>query len=73
MTRINSHYYESCSHYLKDIDLIMNNCLEYNPDKDQFDKLIRNRACEMKDVANALIYADLDPEFEKVCKHFIVM
>ncbi|XP_065670723.1 ATPase family AAA domain-containing protein 2 isoform X3 [Hydra vulgaris] len=67
MTRINSHYYESCAHYLKDIDLIMSNCLEYNPDKDQFDKLMRNRACEMKDYAYELIYDDLDPEFEKLC------
>lgn len=72
MTRINSHHYHSCAHYLKDIDLIVNNCLEYNPDKDQFDKLLRNRACEMRDVAHALIHNDLDPDFEKVNHIFLI-
>jgi len=67
MTRINAHHYNSCAHYLTDVDLIVNNCLEYNPDKDQFDKLLRNRACEMRDTAHALVYNDLDPEFEKLC------
>ena len=66
MTRINAHHYNSCSHYLKDIDLITNNCLEYNPDRDQYDKLLRNRACELRDVAYQLVNDDLDPEFEKV-------
>lgn len=66
MTRINAHHYYSCEHFLKDIDLITNNCLEYNPDKDQYDKLLRNRVCEMRDVAHALVHNDLDPEFDKV-------
>ena len=68
MTRINAHHYNSCAHYLKDIDLITNNCLEYNPDRDQYDKLLRNRACELRDVAYQLVNDDLDPEFEKVRK-----
>ena len=67
MTRINSHHYHSCAHYLLDVDLITNNCLEYNPDRDQFDKLLRNRACELRDTAYALVYKDLDPDFEKLC------
>ena len=50
----------------QDVDLITNNCLEYNPDVDHFDKFIRNRACEMRDVAHGLAYDVLDPEFEKV-------
>lgn len=67
MTRINSHHYNSCAHFLKDIDLITNNCLEYNPDRDQYDKQLRNRACELRDVAYQLVHNDLDPDFEKQC------
>eukprot|EP00111_Clytia_hemisphaerica_P018767 TCONS_00055493-protein len=67
MTRINAHHYNSCTHYLQDIDLITNNCLEYNPDRDQFDKQLRNRACELRDVAYQLVHNDLDPDFEKQC------
>ena len=67
MTRINSHSYYSCAHFLKDVDLITNNCLEYNPDKDQFDRLLRTRACELRDTAHSLVYDVLDQEFEKVC------
>ena len=67
MTRINSHHYQTCKKFLNDIDLITNNCLEYNPDKDVTDRLLRNRACELRDTAYAMVHADLDPEFEKVC------
>jgi len=67
MTRINSHVYTSTAHYLSDIDLIMHNCLEYNPDRDQMDKLLRNRVCELRDTAYAIINKDLDPDFEKLC------
>lgn len=73
MTRINSHHYHSCAHFLEDIDLITNNCLEYNPDKDQFDKFIRNRACEMRDVAHSLVHDVLDPDFEKVFNLIVVL
>ena len=73
MTRINAHHYNSCAHYLYDIDLITNNCLEYNPDRDQYDKLLRNRACELRDVAYQLVNNDLDPEFEKVAFIYILL
>jgi len=68
MTKINSHKYVACKQFLKDVDLITNNCLEYNPDRDTYDRLLRNRACELRDTAHAMIYADLDPEFEKMCE-----
>jgi len=67
MTRINAHSYYSCAHFLKDIDLITNNCLEYNPDKDQLDRLLRTRACELRDTAQSLVYDVLDKDFEKTC------
>ena len=68
MTKINSHKYTTCAQFLKDVDKITNNCLEYNPDRDTYDRLLRNRACELRDTAHAMIYADLDPEFEKMCE-----
>lgn len=34
MTRIDTHQYLTVKDFLVDIDLICNNALEYNPDKD---------------------------------------
>ncbi len=68
MTKINSHQYQTCAQFLQDVDLITNNCLEYNPDQDTYDRLLRNRVCELRDTAHAMIHADLDPEFEKMCE-----
>lgn len=32
------------------------------------DKIIRHRACTLKDTAHAIIAAELDPEFNKLCE-----
>lgn len=32
------------------------------------DKIIRHRACTLKDTAHAIIAAELDPEFNKTCE-----
>lgn len=32
------------------------------------DKIIRHRACSLKDVAHALVLTELDAEFEKMCQ-----
>lgn len=48
------------------------------------DKVIRHRACSLKDTAHAIFAAELDPEFDRMCeeikearrkrgKHFILM
>lgn len=34
MTRIDTHKYTTAKDFLKDLDLICSNALEYNPDKD---------------------------------------
>lgn len=68
MTKIDLHCYQSVSQFLDDIDLICHNALEYNPDRDPSDKLIRHRACALKDTAHALIDTELDEEFEKICE-----
>ena len=66
LQKIDGHQYQTCAEYLLDIDLITSNALEYNPNADNFDRLVRHRACALKDCANSLIKSQLDPDFEKV-------
>ncbi|XP_075353952.1 ATPase family AAA domain-containing protein 2B isoform X3 [Mycteria americana] len=68
ITKIDKHNYLTAKDFLTDIDLICSNALEYNPDKDPGDKIIRHRACTLKDTAHAIIAAELDPEFNKMCE-----
>ncbi|KAF7690332.1 hypothetical protein HF521_012136 [Silurus meridionalis] len=68
MTKIDTQKYTTAKDFLKDIDLICSNALEYNPDKDPGDKIIRHRACSLKDAAHAMIASELDPEFDRMCK-----
>ncbi|XP_035213971.1 ATPase family AAA domain-containing protein 2-like isoform X2 [Stegodyphus dumicola] len=68
MSKIDLHRYETVSQFLSDIDLVCHNALEYNPDRDPSDKLIRHRACALKDMAHALVLTELDDEFEKICQ-----
>nr|XP_019947371.1 PREDICTED: ATPase family AAA domain-containing protein 2B isoform X1 [Paralichthys olivaceus] len=68
MTKIDTHKYPTVKEYLVDIDLICSNALEYNPDKDPGDKVIRHRACSLKDTAHAIFAAELDPEFDRMCE-----
>lgn len=32
------------------------------------DKIIRHRACSLKDTAHAMIASELDPEFDRMCE-----
>ncbi|KAB5539855.1 hypothetical protein PHYPO_G00093960 [Pangasianodon hypophthalmus] len=68
MTKIDTQKYTTAKDFLKDIDLICSNALEYNPDKDPGDKIIRHRACSLKDSAHAMIASELDPEFDRTCE-----
>lgn len=68
MAKIDTHKYESASQFLDDIELICHNALEYNPDKDSNDRMIRHRACALRDAANAFIEAEMDSDFEQVCQ-----
>ncbi|XP_066560236.1 ATPase family AAA domain-containing protein 2B isoform X2 [Amia ocellicauda] len=68
MTRIDTHKYLTVKDFLGDVDLICSNALEYNPDKDPGDKIIRHRACTLKDTAHAMFAAELDPEFNRMCE-----
>ncbi|XP_074541085.1 ATPase family AAA domain-containing protein 2B [Halichoeres trimaculatus] len=68
MTKIDTHKYLTAKDFLVDIDLISSNALEYNPDKDPGDKVIRHRACSLKDTAHAIFASELDPEFDRMCE-----
>uniref|UniRef100_A0A3P8TEL2 ATPase family AAA domain-containing protein 2 n=1 Tax=Amphiprion percula TaxID=161767 RepID=A0A3P8TEL2_AMPPE len=68
MTKIDTYKYLTVKDFLLDIDLICSNALEYNPDKDPGDKVIRHRACSLKDTAHAIFAAELDPEFDRMCE-----
>uniref|UniRef100_A0A671UEI6 ATPase family AAA domain-containing protein 2 n=1 Tax=Sparus aurata TaxID=8175 RepID=A0A671UEI6_SPAAU len=68
MTKIDTLQYLTAKDFLLDIDLICSNALEYNPDKDPGDKVIRHRACSLKDTAHAIFASELDPEFDRMCE-----
>lgn len=68
MTKVDLHRYSSAHEFLTDIDLICKNALEYNPAKTQEDKLIRHRACALRDHAYAMIKAEMDSDFEDQCR-----
>ncbi|XP_077442604.1 ATPase family AAA domain-containing protein 2B isoform X2 [Stigmatopora argus] len=68
ITKIDKHQYLTAKDFLVDIDLICSNALEYNPDKDPGDKVIRHRACSLKDTAHAIFASELDPEFDRMCE-----
>ena len=68
MLKIDSCQYESAAQFLADIELIMNNALEYNPNRDSNDKLIRHRACSLRDFAFAIIDTEMESDFEQMCQ-----
>ncbi|XP_048363964.1 ATPase family AAA domain-containing protein 2 isoform X1 [Sphaerodactylus townsendi] len=68
ISKIDLHQYLTAKDYLKDIDLICSNALEYNPDRDPGDRLIRHRACSLRDTAYAIIKEEMDEDFEQLCE-----
>jgi SpoVK/Ycf46/Vps4 family AAA+-type ATPase len=68
MFKIDSCQYESAAQFLQDIELITNNALEYNPNRDSNDKAIRHRACTLRDCAHAIIEAEMESDFEEMCQ-----
>ncbi|XP_064211854.1 ATPase family AAA domain-containing protein 2 isoform X3 [Tribolium castaneum] len=68
MTKVDFHRYECAKDFLKDIELIVHNALEYNPAKTSADKQIRHRACSLRDYAYTLIKNEMDSDFEDKCQ-----
>nr|XP_020452864.1 ATPase family AAA domain-containing protein 2 isoform X2 [Monopterus albus] len=68
LSKIDLHQYGTVKEFLEDVDLIWQNALEYNPDRDPSDRQIRHRACALKDTVHAIIRDELDEDFEKICE-----
>lgn len=68
MMKVDHHRYECAKDFLSDIELIVNNALEYNPAKTSVDKQIRHRACSLRDYAYTLIKTEMDSDFEDKCQ-----
>ena len=45
MSKVDLHKYESAADFKSDIEVIMNNAHEYNPDKDQYCKSTHQHRC----------------------------
>ncbi|KAE9552010.1 hypothetical protein FO519_004773 [Halicephalobus sp. NKZ332] len=63
MTKINKQQYSSKAEFLADIQLIRDNAIEYNPDKDLHGRVIRNAAFGLMDMAETLFEEELDDGF----------
>lgn len=61
--KVNKYEYNCAADFLVDINLICENCLEYNPDRQ-----LRTTACNFRDSVHALIKAEMDTDFEDNCK-----
>ncbi|XP_074539836.1 ATPase family AAA domain-containing protein 2 isoform X2 [Halichoeres trimaculatus] len=72
LSNVDRHQYGTVKEFLQDVDLIWQNALEYNPDRDPSDRQIRHRACALKDTVHAIIKDELDEDFEKICEEIKV-
>ncbi|XP_074751337.1 ATPase family AAA domain-containing protein 2-like [Athene noctua] len=68
LSKIDLHQYLTAEDFLKDIDLICSNALEYNTAEDRGGCLIRHRACTLRDTTYAIVRAELDKDFEQCCE-----
>ena len=68
MTKIDRHEYTCAQDFLKDIDLICANALEYNPNHSAEDQHIRHAACALRDIAYTLIKTEMDSDYEDKCR-----
>uniref|UniRef100_A0A8B9TCW7 Bromo domain-containing protein n=1 Tax=Anas platyrhynchos TaxID=8839 RepID=A0A8B9TCW7_ANAPL len=65
LTKIDSRQYLTAGDYLKDIDLICNNALEYYRDQRSTD---RHRAYVLQDTAYSMVRNEMDTEFGRLCE-----
>uniref|UniRef100_A0A8C4DNR4 ATPase family AAA domain-containing protein 2 n=1 Tax=Dicentrarchus labrax TaxID=13489 RepID=A0A8C4DNR4_DICLA len=72
LSKVDLHRYGTVKEFRQDVDLIWQNALEYNPDRDPSDRQIRHRACALKDTVHAIIRDELDEDFEKICEEIQV-
>uniref|UniRef100_A0A8C3B898 Bromo domain-containing protein n=1 Tax=Cairina moschata TaxID=8855 RepID=A0A8C3B898_CAIMO len=65
LTKIDSRQYLTAGDYLKDIDLICTNALEYYPDQRSTD---RHRAYVLQDTAYSMVRNEMETEFGRLCE-----
>ncbi|KAI1723994.1 ATPase family associated with various cellular activities (AAA) domain-containing protein [Ditylenchus destructor] len=63
MVKIDQCLYSTLEEFLADIRLIKDNALEYNPDRNMEEKMIRHNAKALMDMADALIYMEYENSF----------
>uniref|UniRef100_A0A8B9NQV1 ATPase family AAA domain-containing protein 2 n=1 Tax=Accipiter nisus TaxID=211598 RepID=A0A8B9NQV1_9AVES len=68
VAKIDFHQYLTAKDFLKDINLICTNALEYHSAKDPGGRLIRHRACTLRDTAYGIVKEELDEDFEQRCE-----
>ncbi|KAF2363130.1 Bromodomain [Trinorchestia longiramus] len=68
MSKVDRHEYTCAQDFLKDIELICHNALEYNPSYSADGKHIRHSACALLDTAYTLIKTEMDSDFEDKCQ-----
>ncbi|KAM6349573.1 ATPase family AAA domain-containing protein 2-like [Podargus strigoides] len=68
LSKIDRHQYLTARDFLKDMDLICSNALKYNPDKAAGDRLLRHRACTLRDTAYAIVREEMDKDLEQRCE-----
>ncbi|KAM6349581.1 ATPase family AAA domain-containing protein 2-like [Podargus strigoides] len=68
LSKIDRHQYLTARDFLKDMDLICSNALKYYPDKAAGDRLLRHRACALRDTAYAIVREEMDKDLEQHCE-----
>uniref|UniRef100_A0A8U7M2G9 Uncharacterized protein n=1 Tax=Corvus moneduloides TaxID=1196302 RepID=A0A8U7M2G9_CORMO len=68
LSKIDMHQYLTARDFLKDIDLICSNALEYNPKKGPGDPLLRHKACTLSDTAYSIVRHEMNEDFEQCCQ-----
>lgn len=63
MNKVDQKKYTRAEQFLDDIRLIRYNAIEYNPDKEMEEKVIRHNANGLMDMAEALFDMELDEKF----------
>ncbi|KAJ7401198.1 ATPase family AAA domain-containing protein 2 [Pitangus sulphuratus] len=68
LCKIDTHQYLTAGDFLKDIDLICSNALQYNPYKSPGDDLLSHKAYALSDTAYSIVRHELDKDFEQRCQ-----
>ena len=66
--KVDTHQYQTVRQFLSDIDLICENALEYNDNSTDYNKSIRQRACQLRDTAAFIANEEIDAAFEAECQ-----